>query len=879
MALADSRLVVLLVLAFGWCLCVRGSSNTTTSSSSRLSDISPLSPISLPPSAGLSFLPSSSVPIPDLGGGTCTIRSVEIANERQLGTVIQAIRSKQFFRWFKVDMGGDCEFFNQGKDIDKCPSEKPELQETVTKWNAEGETEKTEKIGFMPGDGDAIGQPGCKLESSPPPSVPFSPVSSPIIHSPLEPSKTMNCTDPDSEHFWHDMCNHLEKPADDSSNHTLIDLTLNEERNTYYNGSSIWSSIYYENCKRNVEADTPYEETVMYRLLSGFHSSTTISVAKRFYPPSKKRGTLSEGVYSPNPSLIFTSFSDHPEYVTNLHFLYVVLLRALSKSGDFLMSIDYTATTGNATEGIETKMLIKRLLDSAILSECETLFTAYDETELFQDKVTAPAIKANFKSMFHNVTKIITCVQCQQCKLHAKMTLLGIGAALKMLLVDEITDDVITRNEIVAFVNTLGRVSESITDLGVLSNMYWEEKSFLQHKTHASSTPTDILDVCVSTLRSLGKSGSISPSREFQLVEEALSDNDKLLVICRYYHDDVKMLTKLVDSLIPLEGEVNSPVGGVADPKSASSIPKQQFKSLSSPTAIVVGTGLAGLSATLRILDRGGTVVLIDKELRMGGNSAKASSGINSCAAYGGGGPDELDSQELFVEDTTRSAGSAANKELIDVLVRGSEEAVKWLRERINVDLSSVAQLGGHSASRTRRPSNGMVGAEIIYGMSAAIRKYESRGMVNILLGRRVVDLIEGGGSKETGATEIIGVKVLRISDNSTTSILSSNTILATGGFASDRSPSSYLSKYRPELTSMPATAGDFSTGDGISLATSKGATVINMDKVQLHPTGWVDPKDEHAKTKTLAAELMRGVGGVLINDRGKRFCNEVSTR
>jgi succinate dehydrogenase/fumarate reductase flavoprotein subunit len=78
---------------------------------------------------------------------------------------------------------------------------------------------------------------------------------------------------------------------------------------------------------------------------------------------------------------------------------------------------------------------------------------------------------------------------------------------------------------------------------------------------------------------------------------------------------------------------------------------------------------------------------------------------------------------------------------------------------------------------------------------------------------------------------------------------------------------------------SFPATAGAFSTGDGITLATSLGAATRDMDKVQIHPTGWVDPTDPTNPTKILAAELMRGVGGILIDDSGKRFCNELGTR
>jgi len=87
------------------------------------------------------------------------------------------------------------------------------------------------------------------------------------------------------------------------------------------------------------------------------------------------------------------------------------------------------------------------------------------------------------------------------------------------------------------------------------------------------------------------------------------------------------------------------------------------------------------------------------------------------------------------------------------------------------------------------------------------------------------------------------------------------------------------LDQYRSELMSFPATAGGFSTGDGITLATDLGAATRDMDKVQIHPTGWVNPEDPFNPTKILAAELMRGVGGIIFNKKGIRFCNELGTR
>ena len=102
------------------------------------------------------------------------------------------------------------------------------------------------------------------------------------------------------------------------------------------------------------------------------------------------------------------------------------------------------------------------------------------------------------------------------------------------------------------------------------------------------------------------------------------------------------------------------------------------------------------------------------------------------------------------------------------------------------------------------------------------------------------------------------------------------NVVLATGGFAADRSSGSYLSKVRPELLGMASTAGSFSTGDGITLATALGAKATNFDKGQIHPTGWADPRDPMNPSKVLAAEFMR-VNGILTSSQKGRV--EKTTR
>jgi hypothetical protein len=149
--------------------------------------------------------------------------------------------------------------------------------------------------------------------------------------------------------------------------------------------------------------------------------------------------------------------------------------------------------------------------------------------------------------------------------------------------------------------------------------------------------------------------------------------------------------------------------------------------------------------------------------------------------------------------------------------------------------------------------------------------------------------------------------------------ILARAVLIATGGYASDFTNTSLLKQYRPDLIDLPTTNGAFTTGDGIKLALSVGADVVDMANVQVcvratgpcahhpsclvcehratgapcvccgggvwvtplqvHPTGFVDPKHPDHKVKTLCAELLRGVGGVLLDASGRRFANELGTR
>jgi len=660
------------------------------------------------------------------------------------------------------------------------------------------------------------------------------------------------------ETFWLDTCSKIKA----GEGLRVVNLQLNPERNTGYNGTHIWTAIYEENCLAvdgSTSAPMCYEERVLYRLLSGLHTSTTLSIAKNYYPPSKKKGRAN---WEPNPQYFIDKFADSPEHLRNLHFSYVVLLRALKKASPVLYN--YEIKTGDIVDDEMATILMRRLLDSMILKSCQNVFTAFDENLMFKEQVNAVTLQENFKGVFHNVSSILDCVQCQQCKLHGKMAMLGYGTALKILfLPDDMLATSLSRNEIVAFFNTIAKMSESVREVRELTNMYWSTHTRLERSdaaigridTSHSSTGIDgidVLDAAVGAVSTLANQGLIDESTETNLIQQAFQRNPELMVLSKHYGSNLR---KFLNFLPNIDSQIST---GMTDNDE--------------PDAIVVGTGLAGLAATLNILDRGGRVVLIEKEHTMGGNSNKASSGINACCPQNSTYGDYLES---FKEDTIRSAGESSKPHLIDTLVGNSEAAVQWLKNRVGVDLSVLAQLGGHGHKRTHRPKQGMVGAEIIYNIQRAVKTYEKSGMVKIMVDTRVTKLKRNDGGAVVGVEAVI----MKDGKNETISLTSPNVVLATGGFASDRSSGSYLDRYRPELMRMPATAGEFSTGDGIALGTAVGAGIVDMDKVQIHPTGWVDPKDPSNPGKILAGELMRGVGGILMNNEGERFCNELGTR
>merc|ERR1719386_474130 len=286
-------------------------------------------------------------------------------------------------------------------------------------------------------------------------------------------------------------------------------------------------------------------------------------------------------------------------------------------------------------------------------------------------------------------------------------------------------------------------------------------------------------------------------------------------------------------------------------------------------TGIVVGGGLAGMSAANTLLESGAKVVLVDKSSFCGGNSTKATSGINGAETSTQKNLGIEDSIKLFTNDTIK--GGAKRPELAQVLCANSGADVDWLVEKFNLDLSLVARLGGHSQPRTHRGKERFPGMTITYALIQMVERIaEMSDIARIVTKARVFQLLTNSSGDCVGCIYERGG--LEFQEHGPV-------ILATGGFGADFTQNSLLAQYRPDLMHLPTTNGEHCTGDGIKMGEAIGGNSIDLEWVQVHPTGLVKPDDPDAKIKFLAAEALRGVGGIVIDATGNRFCNELGRR
>uniref|UniRef100_A0A915HYB5 Uncharacterized protein n=1 Tax=Romanomermis culicivorax TaxID=13658 RepID=A0A915HYB5_ROMCU len=419
-----------------------------------------------------------------------SVEDVDRFNNLRLFPLLQTLLQQNYFRYYKVNMNKPCPLWREDRE---CTSRECGIE------NCDEEVPAGLRIGRQKLPDSREEAEGCPRSSG----------------NKIDPLDTHISTWQKAQfQKWADHDESLDNrfcdvDDEDSSEMHYVDLQRNPERYTGYKGDSalrVWRAIYEENCfKPDPKFDKEFllhptlnglclEKRAFYRLISGLHTSITVSIASHNYQPPKH--TWDQGKWVRNVEMFKNRFfhlkdskMEGVERLKNLYFVYLLELRALQKLSPYLVKENFF--TGVRLDDQETRRLIEQL--SILINAFPQHF---DETVMFRDvESLSRTLKEQFRRHFLNISRIMDCVGCDKCRLWGKLQTHGIGTALKILFSDNHSqnrsppiptttiDNVdlyqkfqLQRNDLVALVNSLGRFASSISQLEEFRQI--AEKSF-----------------------------------------------------------------------------------------------------------------------------------------------------------------------------------------------------------------------------------------------------------------------------------------------------------------------------------------------------------------------------------------------------------------
>ncbi|TGN74912.1 L-aspartate oxidase [Streptomyces bauhiniae] len=263
---------------------------------------------------------------------------------------------------------------------------------------------------------------------------------------------------------------------------------------------------------------------------------------------------------------------------------------------------------------------------------------------------------------------------------------------------------------------------------------------------------------------------------------------------------------------------------------------------------VVVGSGVAGLTAALRCEAAGLTTVVVTKARLDDGSTRWAQGGI--AAALGDG-----DTPAQHLDDTLVAGAGLCDEDAVRLLVTEGPDAVRRLIDtgaRFDTDDAGSIQLtreGGHHRRRIAHAGGDATGAEISRALVDAVRARGLRTIENAL----VLDLLTDAEGRTAGVTlHVMGEG----QHDGVGAVHAPAVVLATGGMGQVFS-----------ATTNPSV----STGDGVALALRAGAEVSDLEFVQFHPTVLFLGPDAEGQ-QPLVSEAVRGEGAHLVDADGTRF-------
>lgn len=287
---------------------------------------------------------------------------------------------------------------------------------------------------------------------------------------------------------------------------------------------------------------------------------------------------------------------------------------------------------------------------------------------------------------------------------------------------------------------------------------------------------------------------------------------------------------------------------------------------------ITISAGAAGLACAITAAERGRTVLVIEKDERIGGT-------LHISAGHLSGGGSRLqkqrgidDSPQKHFDDVVRINKNSADASIIRLATEEAPKTLDWLDDLGMVWAeNSPAFVYGHVPYLTPRTHFGNIigGQAILKVLIPECQKHINNGTIDVRLNHKLLNLIVDNQS-------VIGVKV-ETAEGLTKKFFGKNTVLTTGGYAANPQ---YFAEKHPDKSKLITTASPNSQGEGAQIAEQHGAVFHNAEKALSTNGGIVlDPLSNRTDFWSIWAQVSntatRRAYELYVDDNGKRFMNE----
>lgn len=269
---------------------------------------------------------------------------------------------------------------------------------------------------------------------------------------------------------------------------------------------------------------------------------------------------------------------------------------------------------------------------------------------------------------------------------------------------------------------------------------------------------------------------------------------------------------------------------------------------------VVIGGGLAGLSAATTVAEAGSSVILIDKMPNIGGNTTRSGGTLNAVDPARQQLQEIEDSVELFIQNTYDAGDQKGNMELIKVMCENSESARYWISEHGGKWQEKIYLTVGGLFPRSMDAENNPV-ETFLDPLSDAIKENGGEIIVNV----KAEELIQEDG-------RVTGVKAMGTDGTPYVLHAAKGVVMATGGFGAN---SEMVAKYSDTIPeNNPTTNSPAATGDGIIMGESVNANLVGMEYIQMLP----NPGTNVYFTGEIE-------NSIYVNKMGERFVSEQGRR